>query len=317
MKKIGIIRGGVSPQYDFSLKSGASIARAIQDSGFEVVDMLLDKGGILHIKGVPSDLEKTRHTVDLVWNALHGDFGEDGNLQKLLDNYEIPYLASSFASSALSFDKVRAKEHAKSLGIKTPTYISLKNDLSTSTKEIVSSIYKNMAPPWVIKPIYGSSSINTFFAFTLSELFDVVEKIFDNKDKFLVEQYIFGTEVAVGVIENFRNKEKYILPIVDIKTGDREVLSPETRLRGNYVSLPSILKIQNKEEINKLAEMIHSTLGAKDYSQSEFVVDRFGNVWFLEIDTHPNLYEGTPFQESLKHVGGSLEEFVKSIVTKY
>ena len=88
MKKVGVMRGGISDQYDFSLQTGAEVARAVQDAGFEAIDMLLDKDGVLHLKGIPADLEKIEGSVDMVWNALHGDFGEDGKVQELFDNFE-------------------------------------------------------------------------------------------------------------------------------------------------------------------------------------------------------------------------------------
>jgi len=120
MQRIGILRGGVSPEYDISLKTGANVQRALHDAGLEAVDMLLDKDGVLHIKGIPTDLESAKSQVDVVWNALHGSFGEDGQIQELLDQYGIPYTGSSSDTSQLAFNKQTAKEQAKELGIDTP-----------------------------------------------------------------------------------------------------------------------------------------------------------------------------------------------------
>jgi D-alanine-D-alanine ligase len=316
MKKIGIIRGGISPEYFISLKSGGAIISALQDSEFEVVDMLLDKDGVLHMKGIPTDLEKVSISVDYIWNALHGEFGEDGGIQKLLDTHSIIYSGSGLAASALAFNKKIAKDYAKNLGIKTPVSMLLTLEEGESVADITARIYKTMAPPWVVKPLAGGGSISTFFAFTPNELFDVVQEVSSSAKVFMVEQYIEGTEVAVGVLDNFRNKKNYILPVIDVDSPKRGILSHEKRFSEPYAKDISRLRTDEREKLGELAVMLHENLGAKDYSQSEFVVDRFGKIWFLEIDTHPALHSEAPFYKGLEQVGSNLTEFVKSVLER-
>lgn len=315
MKRIGIIRGGISGAYDLSLKTGGAVAQALHEAGFEAIDMLLDKEGVLHIKGVPADMEKAQASVDYVWNALHGEFGEDGGIQKLLDSYGLPYSGSGVATSALAFNKNTAKEYAQNLGIKTPVSMLLMPDEGSSVAEMTARIYKTMAPPWVVKPLYGSGSIKTFFAFTPLDLSQIVEEAISHNQPFLVEQYIEGTEVAVGVIEDFRNKKDYVLPVVDVDSPKRGILTNENR-KSSYASSSSRLRADERQRLSDLALNLHKSLGAKDYSQSEFVVDRFGKIWFLEIDTHPELHDGAPFIKALEAVGATLTEFVRSVLEK-
>jgi D-alanine-D-alanine ligase len=316
MKRIGILRGGISPEYHISLKTGGAVQQALIDGGFEAIDMLLDKEGVLHIKGIPADLEKTASSVDYIWNALHGEFGEDGKVQGLLDNYGIPYSGSGVVASAQAFNKKTAKEYAQSLGIKTPISILIMPDGTESVSEITARIYKTMAPPWVVKPLAGGSSLYTFFAFTPVELANIVEESISNNQVFLVEQYISGTEVAVGVIDEFRNKKSYVLPVVDIDSPTRGVLNYESRLGESYVNTQSRLRPSERQQISELAQKLHENLGARDYSQSEFIVDRFGKPWFIEIDTHPALHSEAPFYKALESVGATLTEFVKSVLNK-
>lgn len=313
MKRIGILRGGVSPEYHISLKTGAAVQQALAEAGFEAIDMLLDKEGVLHIKGIPVSMDQVATHVDHVWNALHGSFGEDGTAQRLFDGYGIPYTGSGTLASALAFNKHTAKDQAKALGIKTPPSLLIIPEGEESVAAVSARIYKTMAPPWVVKPLTGGSSVNTFFAFTPLELAHIVEEAISHGTPFIVEQYISGTEVAVGVIENFRNKEKYILPVLDIESPSRGVLSHEQR-QAPHSRFPSRLRPEEREAVSTLAQKLHDALGAKDYSQSEFIVDRFGNIWFLEIDTHPALHPHTPFYKALEAVGASLVEFVKSVL---
>jgi D-alanine-D-alanine ligase len=316
MKRIGIIRGGVSDEYNMSLKTGAAVQQALHEAGFEAIDMLLDKQGVLHIKGIPADLEKTQMSVDYVWNALHGEFGEDGKIQALLDQYGIPYSGSGVLASAQAFNKKIMKERAVSIGIKTPISVLVIPEDENNVDILVSNIYKTMAPPWVIKPLLGGSSINTFFAFTPEELLVFLEKSLSIGQGFLVEQYISGTEVAVGIIENFRNKKSYVLPVVDVTSEQRGVLSHEQRVNDLYTRDTSVLRPDERQKLGELAQQLHNELGAKDYSQSEFIVDRFGKIWFLETDTHPSLQQNSPFYKALLHVGATMPEFVKSVINK-
>lgn len=317
MKRVGILRGGVSPEYHFSLKTGAHVQRALEDAGFEAIDMLLDKEGVLHIKGIPADLEKAQASVDVVWNALHGTFGEDGQVQRMLDDFGIPYTGSGTLASALAFNKERAKEQAKSLGLNVPPHLLVIPDETTSVSQVAGNIYRTMAPPWVLKPLSGGGSINTHFAFTPLELADIVEQCVSSGQPFIAEQYIYGTEAAVGVIDGFRNQEHYVLPVVEVQSPSRGILSHESRGgESPYTTTRGSLSSSEKDVLSRYAQSLHQAFGATDFSQSEFVVDKQGKVWFIELDTHPHLHEQSPFLTALQSVGATLAEFVKNIVER-
>lgn len=315
MQRVGILRGGVSEEYDLSLKTGANVQRALHDAGLEAVDMLLDKDGVLHIKGIPADLETAKQQVDLVWNALHGRFGEDGQLQQLFDQYEIPYTGSTSDVAALAFDKQKAKEHAKALGIDTPPSILVIPEGNESVSEVTQRIYKTMAPPWVVKPLHGGGSVRTYFAFTPLDLAQFVEESIMDKQPFLAEQYISGREAAVGVIDHFRNQDPYVLPVVEVQSPSRGTLTNATRnSQDQYARFNGGFTADERAVLSDLAKKLHTHFGAKDYSQSEFIVDQRGKPWFIEIDTHPHLTDNSPFLTALEAVGASLQEFVKSII---
>lgn len=315
MKRIGILRGGVSPEYHISLQTGANVGRALSDAGFEAIDMLLDKEGVLHIKGVPADLEKAQSSVDAVWNALHGEFGEDGQVQRMLESYGIPFTGSGALASALAFNKATAKDAAKNLGLNTPQSLLILPDGTESVSEITGRIYKTMAPPWVLKPLTGGGSIRAYFAFTPLELSQFVDDSVGHAAPFLVEQYIEGREAAVGVVNDFRNESEYVLPVMEIRSPSRGVLSHGMRTEGGDYAVPTgSFNPDEREMLSSLAKQLHSTFDAKDYSQSEFIIDKRGKIWFIEIDTHPHLTDNAPFLKALDTVGASLQEFVRSIL---
>jgi len=315
MQRIGILRGGVSEEYDLSLKTGANVQRALRKAGLEAVDMLLDKDGVLHIKGIPVDMETAKQQVDTIWNALHGSFGEDGQLQQLFDEYDIPYTGSTPEAAELAFNKQKAKEHAKELGINTPASILVIPEGNESVSEVTQRIYKTMAPPWVVKPLTGGGSMRTYFAFTPLELAQFVEESIADRQPFLAEQYIYGREAAVGVIDHFRNQDPYVLPVMEIQSPARGILDNETRTGEEaYARLHGGFTADERAVLSELARKLHTHFGAKDYSQSEFIIDQRGKPWFIELDTHPHLTSNSPFLAALDAVGASLQEFVKSVV---
>lgn len=314
MQRIGVLRGGAGDEYHLSLASGARIMEALRKEGYDVLDMLVDRDGILHIKGIPAPAEHIPEHVDLVWNALHGGAGEDGTVQRLLESIGVPYTGSSAVTSAMMQHKALAKERAKELGIKTPESILVMPEGGESVAEITQNIYKRMAPPWVVKPLSGGASVRTHFALTPLELAQIVEESVSHAEPFLVEQYIYGKEASVGVIDGFRGQDPYVLPVVEIKSAAHGVLTHDDRMNTDYAKVGGTLRADERDKLSTLARDIHQHIGANDYSQSEFIIDNRGRIWYLETDTSPHMGERHAFAQALHSVGSSIEEFVKSII---
>ncbi len=314
MQRIGVLRGGPGDEYHLSLASGARIMDALRKEGYEVADLFVDREGVLHLKGIPiTPAELPLHT-DLVWNAMHGGVGEDGTIAKILDDIGIPYVGSGVLASAITANKESAKERARELGIKTPQSILVMPEGGESINEITQNIYKRMSPPWVLKPLTGGASINTYFAFTPLELAHFVEESISHAQPFIVEQYIDGREAAVGVIDEFRGQKQYVLPVVELKSARRGILTHEARQTNEHAVVGGSFRSDEREQLSKLARDLHQHLGARDFSQSEFMIDRQGKIWYLETDTIPHMSEHHPFVKALHSVGSNLQEFIKSII---
>lgn len=314
MQKVGVLRGGVSDEYYLSLESGNAIIKALKEEGVDVHDMLLDKEGVLHVWGVPTDIHDVTKKVDVVWNALHGTFGEDGGVQDLFESHGIPYTGSGKLASATTANKMVAKDYAKSIGLNTPESILVIPEGGESVSEVTQNIYKKMAPPWVVKPLRGGSSVRTYFAFTPLELAQFVEESISFQEPFMVEQYIYGKEAAVGVIDGFRGEDSYVLPIVEIRSPKNGLHTYEDRMKQESFVVGGGFKNNEKEMLTKLAKDLHRHFNARDYSQSEFIVDKYGKIWFIETDTSPLLHDKSPFVQALSAVGSSLKELVRVIL---
>lgn len=316
MQRIGVLRGGPGDEYHLSLASGARIMEALRSEGYDVVDLFIDREGVLHLKGLPITPDQIPLHTDMVWNALHGSSGEDGTVQQILDGVGIPYVGSGVQASAVASNKLSAKDRARELGIKTPESILVMPEGTESVSEITQNIYRRMAPPWVVKPLSGGASINTYFAFTPLDLAQFVEESISHGQPFIVEQYIDGREASVSVIDGFRGQDHYVLPVVELKSTRRGVLTHDARQTDEHAVVGGGFRSDERETLSKLARDLHAHIGAKDFSQSEFIVDRQGKIWYLETDTSPHMGDHTAFVKALQHVGSSLGEFVKSIIGK-
>lgn len=316
MQRIGVLRGGPGDEYHLSLASGARIMEALRKEGYDAVDLFIDHEGVLHIKGVPVTPDQIPLHTDLVWNALYGASGEDGTIQRILDDIGMPYVGSGVMASAMTANKESAKERARELGLKTPQSILVMPEGTESVSEITQNIYKRMAPPWVLKPLVGGASVNTYFAFTPLDLAHFVEESVSHGDAFIVEQYIDGREAAVGVIDGFRGQDQYVLPVVEIKSARRGILTHEARQSEDHAVVGGGFRSDERETLSRLAKEIHNHLGASDFSQSEFIVDGHGKIWYLETDTVPHMQAHHPFVQALHSVGSTLQEFVSSIVRR-
>ena len=255
-----------------------------------------------------------------MWNALHGTFGEDGSVQQIFETYGIPFTGSTAETARKAFDKAEAKRIAASLGISTPASMLFMPHDEDSVSEIAQRIYRTMAPPWVVKPLHGGGSAHAHFAFTALDLAHVVEESVARNEPFLVEQYIFGREAAVGTIDQFRGAAPYVLPVVEVSSAYCGILGHETR--GNRNSTDSYARLrggftdEERKRVSLLAVKLHEAFGITDYGQSEFIVDKRGVPWFIETDTHPHLHKDAPFAIALDAVGSSLKELARSMVQR-
>src|SRR3989338_10160805 len=149
---VGILRGGTSSEYNLSLKTGAVMLSALPEERYETKDILIDKAGMWHMRGIPADPVRALSHVDVVLNALHGGVGEDGTVQRMLERVGVPYAGSRALSSGLSMNKVRAREVLKNAGIQMARAVSFSLENQMSTRDMAEAIFSAFGPPYVVKP---------------------------------------------------------------------------------------------------------------------------------------------------------------------
>jgi len=327
MIKVGVIRGGVSGEYDVSILSGGEVLSHLRsdkmNDRYKAVDIFIDKDCVWHINGIPTTLDKIVHKVDLIINALHGDYGEDGKVQQLLERYNIPYTGSGPLSSAIGYNKLLSKQEFSKLGIKTPKYMLFPvyqedfdgpKDLYASNK--AREVLEKLPPPWIVKPLTGGSSMGVFVCKTFESLVNAFKVGSDQKVSVLVEEFINGKEATVGVIDNFRNKKIYSLPPIEIRIPKTSTFfDNEAKYNGTSQEIcPGNFTMNEKAELERLASLIHSGLDLRHYSRSDFIVHPKKGIYALEVNTLPGLTRESLMPKALDAVGSSLPEFIEHLI---
>lgn len=206
------MRGGIGSEYEVSLNTGSSVLREIPRDKYDVVDVLITKDGQWHIDGIPAEKSKISRRVDVMFNALHGEYGEDGKVQRDLEMFDIPYTGSKTFSSALAMNKALAKYYFKLEGLMTPEHVVVKS--TDDVRLATSSAFKKLSGPYVVKPISAGSSVGVAVISDLDELYSYVRKLLQNFKIVIIEEHVDGRELTCGVVDGVDSSEPYaILPI--------------------------------------------------------------------------------------------------------
>lgn len=315
--RVGVLRGGVSDEYDISLKTGGNILNALPTHKYRGVDILMERDGTLVVNGIRSKFGDLSRHVDVVFNALHGEFGEDGRVQQLLEASQIPYTGSSALASSLGMNKIISKEFAEKMGLKAPKHILLRRDEleGKDIGEFSLNLFKSISQPRIIKPIFGGSSIGMTFASNYEKLKQGIEDGLKKEDVVMLEEHILGREVTCGVIDNFRGKKTYALPVVEIiPPEENDFFDYESKYNGRSREVcPSYLPSEIKKTVEEMSIKIHEHLGLRHYSRSDFIVGR-NHIYFLEVNTLPGLTKESLLPKSLDVIGLNMPDFVDHII---
>ncbi len=126
--KVGVLRGGPSSEYEVSLNTGDSVLSSLNPEKYQPVDIFIDKKGVWHVSGIPRDPRKALAGIDIVFNALHGEYGEDGKVQTILESLGVPYTGSSVVPSAIAMNKATTKETLAKFGVKLAHHKVIRRD---------------------------------------------------------------------------------------------------------------------------------------------------------------------------------------------
>lgn len=312
---VGILRGGASPEYDLSLKTGVTMRDALPDDRYDVRDIFVDKQGVWHARGIPSDPARILSQMDVVLNALHGDAGEDGTVQRILDRSGVRYAGPRAHAALASYHRPQARDILKLSGVKIPQGVSFSLDSSTDTGAMAREVFARFGPPYMVKPARGSALRGIRLARTIIELPHVLGDVLDTHGGALVEEYVRGHDASASVLEGFRGENIYTFPPVHSLVSNGFSHINTEHIENNMVrhTCPSHFAHEEKQCIADAARMAHQALGMTHFSHSDFRVAPHG-IYLVKTDHIPRLYPGGVHHSMFDAVGVSTREFVEHLI---
>jgi len=311
--RVAVLRGGPSEEYDVSLQTGASVIRALDPKRYEVVDVLISKGGDWLLRGVAREPREIFHMVDVVFVALHGAYGEDGTVQRLMDSTGVRYTGTRAFGSAIAMHKGLTKERLQTHGVKMPRHMVVGRDALQNVIGAAASIASMFGPSYIVKPVSGGSSVGTMFAESPLMLEQALRTSLEVYEQVIVEEFIAGKEATCGVVEGFRERGHYALPPIEIRR-TTPVWDYAAKYDGSVEEVcPGNFSRAEKEEIERLSLLAHHTLGLSHYSRSDFIVAPDG-IYFLEVNTLPGLTPTSLLPKALEAIGCTYADFIEHLI---
>lgn len=297
MTKVAVLMGGMSSERMVSFESGKGVLKSLLERGYQAFAI----DACLPISALVKALEI--HKPDVVFNALHGKYGEDGCIQGILNMMRLPYTHSGVLASALSMDKKRTKEVAAKLGIDVAKGFLI-------TKEDVLS-QKDLTFPYVVKPNDEGSSLGVYIVTNEQDRSEMLSSWPFTKPV-LMEEYIAGRELSVAVTD------KEALGIVDIvpKIGFYDYKNKYAQGAADHI-IPAVLPQSVEKELLVNALKLHQEMGCSGVSRSDFRYDgTTGRIVFLEINVNPGMTPLSLVPEIAAKKGISYGELVEQLVQK-
>jgi D-alanine-D-alanine ligase len=294
--RIGVLMGGLSSEREVSLESGAGVLAALRGRGHDVIGINWEEGTSLSGELVENDIA-------VVWNALHGTFGEDGAVQGLLTCMHIPYTGSGILASALAMDKVASRRVFESVGLNMPRCRIIPRDADARP------ILSDLSPPLAVKPAYEGSSVGVTIVLEAAQLAPAVELARKHRGPTLVEDYIAGLEIQTAILGD------EVLGSVDVRPaqGFYDYAAKYKRDDTQYL-IPPPMDPEVLERVESLALAAHRALGCSGYSRVDLRVTTAGEPFLLEVNTLPGMTSHSLVPKIAAYRGMSYAELCERIL---
>jgi len=315
MKRIAVLRGGPSEEYAVSMLSGNAVLKALRDSDQPHKDIVVTKKGEWLEDGFVKTPDKALEAVDVVFIALHGAYGEDGQVQRILQRKGIPFTGSRALASAIAFNKELTKNTMRPHGLKMPRHRRIHRSELDRLDEEISHIFTEVGKELFVKPLNNGSSLGARHIPHKEALKDALEDLLGTYEQVLVEEFIRGREATVGVMNHFRNESVYVLPVIEIiPPNGGPVFTHEHKYSGKTQEIvPGRFSYHEKAKLSEAAALVHNIIDCDHYSRSDFIV-RDGEVYFLEVNTLPGLTTESLFPKAAAAVGLNFTDLISHLI---
>ena len=299
---VAVVMGGPSAEREVSLNTGAAIANALRDYVYtNVVENDLDP------RNFGKQLAESK--AEVVVNAVHGLYGEDGRLQTLLEIREMPYTGSGMIASVSCMDKVITKRMLRDAGISTPACLIV-NKKESGIKE---KIMQRFSLPVVIKPASQGSSIGVEIVKEEKQLDEALANAFKYSRDILVEEFIGGKELTVSMMQ--KDGEVVALPVIHIAphSGMYDYHSKYTKGATEYIC-PADLDEETTKKVQEISKQAYEVLGCSGVARADVMLDEVGNGYVLEINTVPGMTATSLVPKAAAAAGISFPELCNIIL---
>ena len=295
-KKILIICGGISKERIISLETGKEVAKELKKNKYKVSTC---EPGISLLKNIQS------YKPDIIFNALHGQFGEDGYIQTILETQKLPYTHSGVIASSIAMDKEISKKIFIQNKILTPKYIKFVHE--ESKKNIIKKIENKLKFPVVIKPINEGSSVHVYIC-NKKNILKNLKKLIHYKEV-LIEEFISGREIQVAIMGNKK------LGTIELKP-KRKFYDYEAKYNPKAKTkhiIPVNLAKEDLDKIMNIAMKAHNLIGCKGVTRSDFKFYK-GKFYLLELNTQPGMTKLSLVPEIANYKGISFINLIEWIL---
>ncbi len=295
--KIAVLTGGIGAERDISLQSGKCVTNALKKAGFKVVtaDIKPDKLDILHDK-----------SIDVFFIALHGQFGEDGQLQQILEDKSLIYTGSGPKASNLAFDKLTSKKLFAAAGVAVPAVIEVNE--KTDTRQLEEQL-RNFADKFVIKPVNQGSSVGISIVPSPKDAVDAARETLSKYGDCMIEEFIPGREVTVGILCDRP------LPVIEIRPRSKfydyhaKYIDEQTEFLFDTITDPAVIA-----KLDKAALDCFNALGCRHFARADFILSENGTAYALEINTIPGFTNHSLLPKAAEKIGLPMSRLCTRIV---
>ncbi len=286
--KVAVLMGGTSPEREVSIKSGQAVLNALLSMGVDATGVLVEEETSCWFK-------KNLPIADVYFLALHGGRGEDGTVQSILEDMGLKYTGSGPVASSLAMDKFKSRMMFSRLGLADISWLLV-------TKDSVRA--PEFALPWVVKPINAGSSVGLSVVKGEGEFLSALEEAFMFSDKVLVEEFVVGRELTVGIVGD------RVLEPIEIVPKESEIFdyqSKYTKGKTDYI-IPALIPEELKRRVKEAGKRAYDVLGCQGYGRVDMIVDEKGKIVVLEVNSLPGMTETSLLPMACRYEGLTFED---------
>ena len=303
MLNVVVVCGGTSKEWEISLKSGRVIYGALRKLGYSNITLFDLNDNIQELLSI---------NPDIVFLALHGQGGEDGCIQGMLELANIPYTGSGVDTSAICMNKILTKQILSAANIPTAKFIEVRADEYRDKEELTEYLITQIGFPMVLKAPSQGSSIGVFIVDKKEDLLVAISEIFKFENILLAETFLDGIEITLPIIGN---EEIIILPDIEITSENLfyDYQAKYTEGMCHHI-IPARISVSEREQIRGIGEKVYRKLNCKGISRIDFIIDKKQGPMVIEVNTLPGMTEMSLVPDSGRAAGISFEKLCEKIL---